>query len=215
MMAFSPDGTGPSRPSTVRAPARRADESTTSYLRRLSRVGRKYIPAGEQIARVDFSELPDATVYKFSEVMRQAVARNVTRTDNMPPGTMRAVMVTDENTGMKIREWVGPDSFVKSMGRPCRRVVRINAPASRGAHRRVAPPVATNPPTALRVRRALGRIGLFRGLGSTRRRPSRSVRGTEGIRTSGPSVEAGRPRLAFVLIRQQPECAMTETRNTC
>jgi hypothetical protein len=63
-------------------------------------------------------------------MMRQAVARNVTRTDNMQPGEMRAVMVTDENTGMKIREWIGPDSFVKAMGRPCRRVVRINAPAT-------------------------------------------------------------------------------------
>jgi hypothetical protein len=47
----------------------------------------------------------------------------------MAPGEMRAVMVTDENTGQKIREWVGPDSFVKAMGLPCRRVVRINRPA--------------------------------------------------------------------------------------
>jgi hypothetical protein len=77
------------------------------------------------------SELPDEVVPKFSEMMRQAVARNITRTDNnMAPGTMRAVMVTDENTGMTFREWHGPDSFVKSMGRPCRRVVRINAPAT-------------------------------------------------------------------------------------
>jgi hypothetical protein len=38
--------------------ARRADESGVNYLRRLSRVGRKYIPRGEQIAQVDFSELP-------------------------------------------------------------------------------------------------------------------------------------------------------------
>jgi hypothetical protein len=112
------------------APARRADETGTDYLRRLSRVGRKYIPRGEQIAQVDFDELPDAVVPKFSELMRAAVARNVVRTDNMAPGEMRAVLRTDENTGMKIREWVGPDSFVKSMGRPCRRVVRINAPAS-------------------------------------------------------------------------------------
>jgi hypothetical protein len=112
------------------APVRRADESSTSYLRRLSRVGRKYIPRGEDIAKVDFDELPDAVVPKFAELMRAAVGRNVVRTDNMAPGEMRAVLVTDENTGMKIREWVGPDSFVKSMGRPCRRVVWINAPAS-------------------------------------------------------------------------------------
>jgi hypothetical protein len=42
------------------------------YLRRLSRVGRKYIPAGEEIARVRFDyTLPDEVVPKFSEMMRE------------------------------------------------------------------------------------------------------------------------------------------------
>jgi hypothetical protein len=117
------------------APARRADESTTSYLRRLSRVGKRYVPAGEQIARVSFDDtMPDDVVHKYSELMRNAVARNVRRTDNMAPGELRSVLVTDENTGFKVREWVGPDSFVKAMGRPCRRVVRINAPLTQALY---------------------------------------------------------------------------------
>jgi hypothetical protein len=99
------------------------------YLRRLSRVGRKYIPAGEDIARVRFDHtLPDAVVPQYSEMMREAVERNLRRTDNMAAGEMRSVMRVDENTGLKTREWVGPDSFVKAMGMPCRRVLRINAP---------------------------------------------------------------------------------------
>jgi hypothetical protein len=105
-------------------PARRADESGPDYLRRLSRIGRKYIPKGEQIARVRFDDtLPDNVVGRYSELMRQCVEKNIRRTDNMQPGEMRAVMITDENTGQKIREWVGPDSFVKAMGQPCRRVI--------------------------------------------------------------------------------------------
>jgi hypothetical protein len=101
------------------------------YLRRLSRVGRKYIPAGEEIARVRFDDtLPDAVVPQYSELMREAVERNIRRTDNMEPGTMRSVLTVDEQTGLKTREWIGPDSFVKAMGLPCRRVVRINAPAT-------------------------------------------------------------------------------------
>jgi hypothetical protein len=113
------------------APARRADEASMDYLRRLSRVGRKYIPAGEEIARVRFDHtLPDEVVPKFSEMMREAVERNLRRTDNMEPGTMRSVLIVDENTGLKTREWIGPDSFVKAMGLPCRRVLRINAPAT-------------------------------------------------------------------------------------
>jgi hypothetical protein len=63
-------------------------------------------------------------------MMREAVERNLRRVDNMEPGAMRSVLTVDENTGFKTREWVGPDSFVKAMGLPCRRVLRINAPAT-------------------------------------------------------------------------------------
>ena len=48
----------------------------------------------------------------------------------MEPGELRPVLETDPNTGMQIRSWIGPTSFVKEMGRACRRVTRINAPAA-------------------------------------------------------------------------------------
>jgi hypothetical protein len=114
-------------------PAQRADEGQTDYLRRLSRVGRKYIPKGEDIARVRFDHtLPDAVVPKYSELMRAAVERNIYRVDNMQPGEMRSVMVTDPNTGAQQRHFVGPTSFVRNSlygHRDCRRVIRIAAPA--------------------------------------------------------------------------------------
>jgi hypothetical protein len=114
-------------------PAQRADEDSTDYLRRLSRIGRRYIPAHEEIARVKFDHtLPDETVPKFSELMRAAVERNLYRIDNMEAGEMRSVMRVDENTGQKIREWIGPTSFVRNAlygHQPCRRVTRISAPA--------------------------------------------------------------------------------------
>ena len=112
------------------APMQRADEITVDYQIRLARVGRKYIPKGEEIAGVNFAELPDAVVPKFSEMMRAAVERNLYRVDNMEPGEMRPVLEVDPNTGRQIRTWVGPTNFVKEMGQPCRRVTRINAPAS-------------------------------------------------------------------------------------
>ena len=104
-------------------PAQRADEAPVDYLRRLSRIGRRYIPKGEQMASVNFAELNDDVVPKFSELMRAAVERNLYRTDNMAPGELRAVMRVDENTGQKIREFYGPDCFVKAMGQPARRVI--------------------------------------------------------------------------------------------
>jgi hypothetical protein len=98
-------------------PAQRADEDPVDYLRRLSRIGRKYIPEGEQIARVKFDHtLPDAVVPKYSELMRQCVEKNLYRTDNMEPGEVRAVMRIDENTGQKIREYYGPRvAFIDAM----------------------------------------------------------------------------------------------------
>jgi hypothetical protein len=103
-------------------PPQRADEASVDYLRRLSRIGRRYIPKGEQMASVNFAELPDSVVPKFSELMRQRVEANIHRIDNMKPGELKSYIQTDENTGSKIRCWVGPESFVKSMGRPCRLV---------------------------------------------------------------------------------------------
>jgi hypothetical protein len=114
------------------APAQRADEASVDYLRRLSRIGRKYIPRGEQMASVNFAELPDETVPKFSELMRQCVEKNLRRTDNMQSGEIRPIIRVDENTGQKIREWIGPTSFVRNPlygHRDCRRVTRISAPA--------------------------------------------------------------------------------------
>ena len=115
------------------APMQRADEDDLTYLRRVSRVGRRYIPAGEEICSVRFdSTMPDAVVVKFSEMMRQRVEANLRRTDNLDPSdpNYRVVHVTDENTGMKIREFYRARPFTDDFGLPTRRVVRINAPAS-------------------------------------------------------------------------------------
>jgi hypothetical protein len=115
------------------APARRADEREADYLRRMARVGRRYVPAGEEIAAVRFdSTMPDSAVRTFSEQMRQRVEANLRRTDNLDPNdpNYRTVHVTDENTGMKIREFYRARPFTDDFGTPCRRVTRINAPAS-------------------------------------------------------------------------------------
>lgn len=115
------------------APAPRADERDLDYLRRVSRVGRRYIPAGEEIAAVRFdSTMPDAVVPKFSEMMRARVEANLRRTDNMDPNdpNYRVVHVTDENTGMRIREFYRARPFTDDFKLQTRRVVRINAPAS-------------------------------------------------------------------------------------
>jgi hypothetical protein len=115
------------------APAQRADEGDMAYLRRVSRVGRRYIPAGEEIAQVPFDyTMPDAVVPRFSEMMRARVEANLRRVDNLDPRdpNYRQVLVTDPNTGMKIKEFYRARPFTDDFSTPCRRVTRINTPAS-------------------------------------------------------------------------------------
>ena len=113
------------------APAQRADESNIDYERRLASLGQRYIPAGEDVAKIDFAKLPDDVVGKFSSMTQDALTRNLFRTDNMQPGELREVYTKDPNSSQVIRNFVGPDSFVKAMGLPGRRVVKINAPEQR------------------------------------------------------------------------------------
>jgi hypothetical protein len=115
------------------APAPRADENDMDYLRRMSRLGRRYVPSGEQICSVHFDHsLPDAVVPEFSERMRQAVERNMRRVDDLDPRdpNYRVVHVTDPNTGMKIKEFYRARPFTDDFSTPCRRVTRINTPSS-------------------------------------------------------------------------------------
>jgi hypothetical protein len=112
------------------APARRADESSINYLRRLSVIGKKYLPKSEQLTNVTFKSLPDDVVPKFSEMVRVAVERNLTRTDNMEPGTFKTVMRVDEQTGLKVREFYGPRTFCDQFMGRIQRIARINAPAA-------------------------------------------------------------------------------------
>jgi hypothetical protein len=109
-------------------PARRADEAAVDYLRRLSIIGKRYLPRDEKITSVTFKTLPDNVVPRFSEMVREAVERNLYRTDNMAPGTYRAVMRVDEQTGLKIREFYGPRPFTDEFCGLVRKVGSFSVP---------------------------------------------------------------------------------------
>ena len=110
-------------------PAQRADEAQVDYLRRLCRIGRRYIPAGEEIARSGSTDLPDEVVPKFSELMRAAVERNLYARKHAA-GRDAVCAWVDPKTGAKQRHWIGPhSSFATRLygHRDCRRVIRIRA----------------------------------------------------------------------------------------
>ena len=118
------------------APPMRADEGDAQYIRRIAQVARKknYLSYDEPARKIEFNDIPDQYLGKFTEMLIDGIKRSVRRSDTVPYGTERAVFARDENTGMATRSFVRPDgeSFVKDPAyghRDCRRVTRISAPA--------------------------------------------------------------------------------------
>jgi hypothetical protein len=62
---------------------------------------------------------------RFEPDLLQAVQRAAYDASSVPPGQFRKVVELDGN-GMKMVRWIGPESFVKQMTRPGRRVLSFN-----------------------------------------------------------------------------------------
>jgi hypothetical protein len=114
------------------APPMRADENNSRYVKRIARVAqaKHYLAYDEPAKRVNFDALPDNALPQFTKMLVDGIRRSVTRPDTVPAGEERIMFTRDENTGMATRTFIGADnqSFVKDMGVPCRRVVRVNVP---------------------------------------------------------------------------------------
>jgi hypothetical protein len=117
------------------APPMRADEGDAQYVRRIAQVARKknYLSYDEPARRIEFNDIPDEYLGKFTGMLIDGIKRSVRRSDTVPYGTERSVFTRDKNTGMATRSFVRADgeSFVKdpAVGAlPCRRVTRICAP---------------------------------------------------------------------------------------
>jgi hypothetical protein len=82
--------------------------------------------------------MPDEVVAKFSAMARERVEANLRRTDNLDPDdkTYRTVLVTDDNTGQKIREFYRARPFTDDFTRWGRLVTRINAPVQQTLYSR-------------------------------------------------------------------------------
>jgi hypothetical protein len=121
------------------APPVRADEDTPRYIKRIARIAQKknYLAYDEPAKKVNFDELPSSALPQFTRMLIDGIRRSVMRADTVPDGEERKVFTRDENTGLATRSFVRADnrSFVCDMGRPCRRVVAINAPLTQALYR--------------------------------------------------------------------------------
>ena len=117
-------------------PAPVDDEAPSAYRRRLfNRLARKLSP-DHRLAQIRSDDLGgQAAVFDhFENEMLEAAKAEGERPsqENLPTdGTIVARTRTDSDTGSKVTEFFGRESFIKSMGRDGRRVARLIDPNTR------------------------------------------------------------------------------------
>jgi hypothetical protein len=98
-------------------------QSTNDYRREMMRLLKKtFIPPTHDLFKVQMRQLPDDVLAGFEQMLLPACKTEAFNPLTVPRGEIREVVKTDVN-GLKVRHFIGQDSFVKFMGVPGRRVV--------------------------------------------------------------------------------------------
>ena len=118
---------------SVETPQARDDESPGQYRRRLfSRLQRK-LPDSHDLVDIRADDLPSGQAYlNFEQMIIDAAKAEGEKPsfDNLPSdGSLIARQRVDDATNAKWTEYFGKESFIKSLGREGRKVVRIVHPS--------------------------------------------------------------------------------------
>lgn len=81
-----------------------------------------FIPPTHDLYKVNMRGLPADVLSGFEEMLLPACRTEAFNPLTVPRGEIREVMKTDAN-GLKVRHFIGQESFVKQMMRPARRVI--------------------------------------------------------------------------------------------
>ena len=98
-------------------------QSTNDYRREMMRLLKQtFIPTNHDLYKVQMRSLPDDVLAGFEQMLLPACKTEAFNPMTVPKGEIREVVKVDAN-GLKVRNFIGQDSFVKFIGRPGRRVV--------------------------------------------------------------------------------------------
>src|SRR5215813_4969607 len=107
----------------LNVPSPTLGQSTNDYRREMMRLLKQtFIPTTHDLYKVQMRQLPDDVLAGFEQMLLPACRVEAFNPATVPKGEIRKVVKTDAN-GLKVRHFIGRDSFVKFMGRPGRRVV--------------------------------------------------------------------------------------------
>jgi hypothetical protein len=107
------------------APTPKADQTGGNYRRTaLQYFADRFLPQVHKFAKMNYLEMPYDVLKIFEPQVLKACVTEYQNPNNVPLGELRAVPKRDPltNTVQSI-DFIGRESFVKTMGRPGRRVV--------------------------------------------------------------------------------------------
>jgi hypothetical protein len=108
----------------LRAPQPVLGQTVNDYRRETCRMLKKaFLPRDHDLYKVNWRGLRNDALQALEPQLLTAVPVEANNPMTVPPGEFRKVEELDESGSLRIRKFIGPESFVKQMGRPGRRVV--------------------------------------------------------------------------------------------
>jgi hypothetical protein len=86
---------------------------------------KRLLPDDHELRNIQVRRMPADALEVFDPQLCRACRQEAYNPNTVPPGEFRIVPELDSN-GLKINTFVGPESFVKQMTRPGRRVLSFN-----------------------------------------------------------------------------------------
>src|SRR5262249_9121280 len=98
-------------------------QTTNNYRREMMRLLKQtFIPPTHDLFKVQMRQLPDDVLAGFEQMLLPACRVEAFNPLTVPKDEIRDGIKTDANA-LKVRHFIGQESFVRQMGRPGRRVV--------------------------------------------------------------------------------------------
>jgi hypothetical protein len=108
----------------MRAPTPVLGQNVTDYRRETDRqIKRAFLPPIHPLYKVQYRALDNAALDAFEPQLLKAAADEAYNPATVDPGQLRQINKRDEYGVLKEVQFIGPESFVKQMGRPGRRAV--------------------------------------------------------------------------------------------
>jgi hypothetical protein len=113
-----------------RAPPPTLGQTVTDYRRETCRqFKRTFLPRNHEFYRIQYRGLRNDSLQAIEPQLLQACVEEANNPNTVTPGEFRRIEVRNPYGQLQMTKFIGPECFVKQMGRPGRRVVSFNRTA--------------------------------------------------------------------------------------